>query len=299
MTTGADLCYETLRYLMPAQQDLSASLVSAITATSATVTLSGPMATQNTVSYGMQLSVDLEIMYVKQWTATSKTASVIRGYMGSTAAPHAATAQVFINPKFPLFSVFRAINEELAGLSGEPELYRMRTVSITYNPVFQGYDFPAEGNWYEVAGIRFRIAPPTHNLPPIRSWAAMKTVPTSIYPSGNCIIIYESGWPGLPIFVWYKTQFTTLTSLTQTVQSTTGLPSSANDIVPMGAAARLVLGREIKRNFFESQPDPRKAQDVPPGAVINSVKGLQILYIQRRDEEAAKLRRTWQWLKVR
>lgn len=299
MTTAADLCNETLRYLTPAQVDLSATLTSALTATSGTVTLSGPMATQNTVSYGMQLSVDLEIMYVSSWTATSKTATVVRGFLGSTAAPHAEGATVWINPKFPQFSILRAINEELSALSGEPELFRMRTLSITYNPVFQGYDFPAVGNWYEVAGIRFRIAPPTHNLPPIRSWAAMKTVPTSIYPSGNCIIIYESGWPGLPIFVWYKCQFTSLASLTQTVQSTTGLPASANDIVPMGAAARLVLGREIKRNFFESQPDPRKAQEIPPGAVINSVKGLQLLYMQRRDEEAAKLRRTWHWLAVR
>jgi hypothetical protein len=67
----------------------------------------------------------------------------------------------------------------------------------------------------------------------------------------------------------------------------------ATDIPPLGAEIQLTLPREIKRNFMESQPDPRKALEVLAGNVSNSVQALTILYNERVGEEAARLQRQY------
>ena len=50
-----------------------------------------------------------------------------------------------------------------------------------------------------------------------------------------------------------------------------------------------MAGREIKRDFTESQGDTRRAGEVPAGAVAASSRNLQILRQQRITSEAAKL----------
>jgi len=69
------------------------------------------------------------------------------------------------------------------------------------------------------------------------------------------------------------------------------------DIPVLGAEIDLTLPREISRNFMESQPDPRKAQEVVPGAVAGSVNALVNRRMQRISEEADRLTR--QYTKVR
>ena len=44
---------------------------------------------------------------------------------------------------------------------------------------------------------------------------------------------------------------------------------------------------------MDVQPDPRKAPEVPAGAVANSVQALTILYNQRVSEEAGRLSRQY------
>lgn len=78
----------------------------------------------------------------------------------------------------------------------------------------------------------------------------------------------------MAVHVGYRAPYTHLTNLTDDVQSVAGLQSYANDLPPLGAAIRLMAGREIKRNFTESQYDPKRQQDVPPGAVLRSYQGL-------------------------
>ncbi len=299
MTTCQDLVNETVRRLMPSQMDLSCELNGAVTATTDSVVLSGSVASANTVSPGMVLSVGLECMKVFEWTQNSLTAGVWRGTTGSTAASHAGGSHVFINPKFTQFDIMGALNEELDALSGPTVLFQVKTLTITYNPVFVGYDFPVQGDFYDVLAVRYKIAPPTHNYLPIRKWSVLPNMTDPTYPSGWTLILYDGGWPGLPMHVWYSCGFTHLTSLTQNVQTIAGLPVTANDIPPIGAAIRLVVGREVKRNFIESQPDPRKAPETPPGSVMKSIDGLQSLYLRRIDTEAAKLHRKYATLRVR
>ena len=69
------------------------------------------------------------------------------------------------------------------------------------------------------------------------------------------------------------------------------------DIPALGAEIDLTLPREISRNFMESQPDPRKAQEVMPNAIAGSVNALIARRQARISEEADRLAR--QYTKVR
>ena len=75
------------------------------------------------------------------------------------------------------------------------------------------------------------------------------------------------------------------------------LTATMLDLPPLGAEIDLTLPREISRNFMESQPDPRKAQEVVPGAIAGSVNALVNRRMQRISEEADRLQR--QYTKVR
>jgi hypothetical protein len=90
------------------------------------------------------------------------------------------------------------------------------------------------------------------------------------------------------------------TGITVEAYNSTTIPnltSTMLDLPVLGAEIDLTLPREISRNFMESQPDPRKAQEVMPGAVAGSVNALIMRRQQRISEEADRLTR--QYTRVR
>ena len=88
-----------------------------------------------------------------------------------------------------------------------------------------------------------------------------------------------------------------VTLTTNGTSTVTNLTPTMLDLPPLGAEIDLTQPREISRNFMESQPDPRKAQEVTPGAIANSVAALNVRRMQRISEEADRLQR--QYTKVR
>jgi hypothetical protein len=99
--------------------------------------------------------------------------------------------------------------------------------------------------------------------------------------------------------VWYSSAFDPLVNLTDDLVTTAGLPLTATDIVPVGAGIILNQDREIKRNFAEAQPDARKAPEVPPGAVMNSTKQMQLWRDKRIAAERARIRNKYKGIKHR
>jgi len=361
-----------------------------------TVVLSGSQTAS--IMPGVLLAIELELLYVLSWNATTLTATVSRGYNGSQASAHVNGTLAYINPRYSRFDIGVAINDDLRSLSSPSNgLFRVGVAELTYNPVFAGYDLGAlPDNFIDVLEVRYRIAPPYRTFPAIKRWKVVRWQQNSTdpaFPSGKGLVLYEPGWPGLPIYVTYSAPFiklvassdsllntpgtndeappfngyttsvvtsftaaTTVGSSTVTASSTvglyTGMPvadtSGAYTYIPantvitaintgtnqvtfsnaavstssgsitinaaapvtipnmtptmldlpaLGAEIDLTLPREISRNFMESQPDPRKAQEVAPGAVAGSVNALIMRRAQRISEEADRLSR--QYTKVR
>jgi hypothetical protein len=253
---------------------------------------------------GALLSCDYELMMITAiTTVTSYTVvTVVRGYNGSAAATHNQNASVFIQPRYTRFDIGVALNDELRRLSSPDNgLFQVKELTITYNPVYMGYDLgqAATDNFIDILEIRHKIPFPSRNYPKIGKWKVLRSIPDStIFPSGQGIVFYEGGYPGQPVYVQYSAPFTPVdltnpTAFTTDIGTLTGMTDTMSDIPPLGVEIQLTLPREIRRNFMDVQPDPRKAPEVPSLAVSNSVQAMQIVYNQRVSEEAGRLSRQY------
>ena len=314
VNTFGDLIEKTYRRAMGSIRERAVQLSSGITSTATSVTLTGSQT--SSIMPGVLLAVDMEVMYVISWNAGTGVATVQRAYNGSSAAPHATNALVYINPRYSRYDIGVAINDDLRSLSSPSNgLFRVGVAELTYNPVFAGYDLGAlPANFIDIIEVRYRIAPPYRTFPPIRRWKVIRWNQSNTdpaFPSGNGLVLYEAGWPGLPIYVTYSAPFIKLVNTGDSIINTPAVNDEAPpyngysstvvpnmtptmaDLPPLGAEIDLTIPREISRNFMESQPDPRKAQEVMPGAVAGSVNALIMRRAQRISEEADRLQRQY------
>ena len=391
-TTFGDLIEKVYRRVMGGIRERTVLInqTGGIGSTDTTVVFSGSQTAG--MAPGVILGIELEVVYVTAWNSSTNTATIVRGYYGSVATNHLNGIICYINPRYSRYDIGVAINDDLRSLSSPTNgLFRVGVAQITYNPVFQGYDLGMlPDNFIDILEIRYRIAPPFRTFPAIKRWKVLRWQQNStdpVFPSGKGLVIYEPGWPGLPLYVTYSAPFvkmvassdsilntpgtndeappfngysaqvvatltgttsngsSTVTSLSTTTGLYPGMPvsgsgiplgttivsivplsssmvlsnaatasatvtiSAANpvtvpnltptmiDIPVLGAEIDLTLPREISRNFMESQPDPRKAQEVTPGAVAGSVSALMMRRQARITEEADRLTR--QYTKVR
>jgi hypothetical protein len=272
MTTTLDMINETKRYLLSTHREQYNSLNGAINSSTTSVTFNQNL---GSLGGGAIISVDLELMYVWEADASSKIATVQRGFQGSTAATHSDDAMVTINPKFPDFSVFQAINHELADISGD--IFQVKTETFTFIAGKEGYDLSGAVGYdviaflnafYDYPGIR-------RNWPRLNGVYIRRDANTTDFPSGYAIIMIETAFPGREVRVSYSANLSPLATLTDDVEAVSGLRSDAHDIPALGAAIRLQGVREAQRNFNDAQPDTRRATEVPTGAQIASIRGLQ------------------------
>lgn len=317
-TTFGDLIEKVYRRVMGGIRERTVQLTNDITDVQENIVVNGSQA--GSIAPGVIMSVELELMYVTAWDASNLTATVVRGYYGSVPSNHDANVIVYLNPRYSRYDIGVAINDDLRSLSGPTNgLFRVGVAELTYNPVFAGYDLgDLPSNFIDILEIRYRIAPPYRTFPAIKKWKIIRWQQGSTdpaFPSGLGLVIYESGWPGLPIYVTYSAPFIRFVDTADSILNTpatndeappyngystatvTNLTSTMIDLPPLGAEIDLTIPREISRNFMESQPDPRKAQEVAPGAVAGSVNALTNRRMARISEEADRLQR--QYTKVR
>jgi hypothetical protein len=297
-TLASDLIESTRHHLLTGQPEklnkLGGSLTSNATSFTLTYDISGLQA-------GTIIAIDLEEIFVFQVDAVSKSVTdCIRGYNGSTAAAHNSGAIVTVQPKFSNFRVLEAINDDLKDLSSPLNgLYQLKSVDLTFNPVTFGYDMTSVTDVIGVQEVRFRTPGPQKTWPKIDSWQLLRNATATgdfgDFPSGFGLVVYESAQPGYPIHVIYRAPYVPLVNLTDNVLNVTGLVSTMLDLPPIGAAIRLVAGREIKRNFDEAQGEPRRAEEVPPQANIQSVSGLRTLRRDRIMAESVRLQRAYSY----
>ena len=316
-TTFGDLIEKVYRRTMGGIRERTVQIdqVGGIGSDDTTVVLLG--AQTNGIAPGVILAIELELLYIVEWDNENNIATVMRGYYGSVATSHINGTICYLNPRYSRYDIGVAINDDLRSLSSPTNgLFRVGVAQLTYNPVFAGYDLGAlPDNFIDILEVRYRIAPPYRTFPAIKKWKVLRGIPDPVFPSGKGLVLYESGWPGLPIYVMYSAPFVKLVDAADSVLNTpstndeaaphngystgtiTNLTPTMLDLPPLGAEIDLTLPREISRNFMESQPDPRKATEVPAGSVAGSVNALQMRRAARINEEADRLTR--QYTRVR
>lgn len=288
MTTASDWCEATRRLLLSGLQAERNSLAADYTAGSGTLQFSAAL---GGIAPGIRISIGLNTFYVRTVNQAGQSATVFGGQEGSTDANAATAAIVRVAPRFTDFEILDALNGDLSSLSSpDSGLYQVKAASLTYSNGTIGYDLSGVTDVIDIIDVRVQTNSSFKDWPRLNQsdWRLDRSADTSVFASGLALQVWDGGYAGLPVRVIYRAPFTPLATLAADV-ATTGLPATAYDLPAWGAALRLMAPREVKRNFTESQPDTRRAGEVPAGAVAGSYRGIAALRAQRINEEKARL----------
>lgn len=293
--TLGSMISQTLRRIQPGQQVEALTLNGSYTAGATSLVVSDPAGTiLPSLRPEVVISIDLELFYVQAVSGT--TVAVVPGYLGSTEANHASGAMVYLNPRFSAFDIMCAINDDLSDLcSPDNNLYTVNSIEITYNPATVGYDLTGVTGLIDIISIQQQQPYPIGYWVPMprRKWTLTANADPTAFPSGYALRLNRGGYPGMPFRVTYKSQFAPFVNLTDDATSVAGLSSTMYDLPPLGAMVALVAPREIKRNQIDASPDARRATEVPPGAVMNSVAQVLALRQRRINAEATRLQQLY------
>jgi len=237
---------------------------------------------------GSVFEIESELFYVWEASSASKTLTVERGYAGSTAASHTAGAVVTMNPRFPRAQMFDALNSDIDDLSSTTNgLFRVVTVDLDYNGADRQIDITGSGTILDLIDVRLRYMSDDH--PVIRTCRIQTGLPTADFSSGNTLVFDEPVMAGT-YRVRYKAPFTRASSESSDLTTNCFIPATCDDILEMGVLLRMMAGREIKRNFIEAQGETRRPDEVPPGAVRDSIANIQRLRRERIIAESGRLK---------
>lgn len=288
MSTIAQVINRTQRQLLSGVVEERNKLSGNLTTSATTVTFTYELAG---IRAGSLIEIDAEQMYVWSVTDSNKTAVVDRAFNGTTAAAHTSGAVVIVNPRFPRSQILEAINDEMADLSSPMHgLFQVKVLDLTYNGSDRQVNLPAVATVIDLLEVRSRYK--SDDYQQVRAVKLLRDMPTKDFGSGMALQLDQDIRQG-DLRITYKAPFTKATIESDNVQMICGYPESAEDILIIGSQIRLMTPREIKRNFTESQGDTRRSDEVPPGAVGNSITNLLRMRRDRITAEAARLTRQY------
>jgi hypothetical protein len=240
---------------------------------------------------GSVIEIDSELMYV--WTALSatKTLEVQRGYDGTTAVAHTVGAIATVNPRFPRQQMLDALNSDIDDLSSTVNgLFRVVAQDISYNGSDRQINITSATGIIDLLDVRLRYL--ADDYPVIRNVRLQRNLPTADFASGFAIVFDQPVMAGT-LRVVTKREFTRASTEASDIQTVCFVPQSCEDILEMGVLLRMMNGREIKRNFIESQGDTRRSDEVPAGSTRDSLTNIQRLRRERIVAEAARLKQQY------
>ena len=288
MSTVGTVVDRTLRQLMSGTVEERNKTVGALTTTSTSVVFQYDL---NGIRAGGVIQIDNELMYVWEISSGSKTVTVERGWNGTTAATHISGSVAIVDPRFPRAQILEAINAEIDDLSSPTNgLYQIKSLELNYNGTFTMVNLPTIDKIIDLVSVTVRYI--ATDYPVIRRCRLIRDLPNDDFSAGYAIRFDEQVRAGRMIVV-YKAPFTNVTTEAQNLQNIAGFPTTAEDILMMGAQIRLVSPREVKRNFTESQGDTRRSEEVPTGSVSSSINNIIRMRRDRITAEAARLARQY------
>ena len=292
MSNAQDWIEATRYRLMSGHQEQLNRLGSAYVAGSGSMSFDFDIAG---IRAGTVISIGTSTFYVWEVNTNLKTAVVSGGWDGTLDQDYDAESVVRVNPRFTDAQILRALNEDINDLcSPSNGLYQIATAELTYDSAIIGYDLSAAPNLISPIEVRVESQGGYKDWPriPSHKYRILKGAPTGAegFESGSAMFLYDqwAGTTGNRIHMTYKKGFNNLSGV-YSAKSGTGIPASAWDLPPIGAAISLMAGREIKRSFTEAQGDPRRATEVSAGSSTASVQSLRILRQQRIVAEAQRL----------
>lgn len=251
------------------------------------------------IRVGTVLTIGYERMRVMGFVDTSKTVTVIRGWMDSDAATHAAGDIAWLDSRFSPFDVLEAMRSELAGWG--PQLYRVLYTDFTISDGAETSILP--DSWANIYGIIGAWAKPDGGF------VSGDDVTSTSWPTiGTRLVRGGLGFPGattsglLLRYVPYG-GYTTSGAIRvkaaiafdpdfatdDDLLTDAGLTAGQVDVLEMGVKVRLLMDGQNSRTARDVQDEPRRAEENPVGSAVQPNQAVYAMYRYRKQEEINKL----------
>ena len=287
MTTAGTILDRANQLLLAGVVEERNKLAVSCDSSTTTLTLSYAL---NGVRENTVFEIGSEMMYVWESNSTAKTLTVERGFGGTTASAHTLGDIVTVSPRFPRGQMFTALNSELSDLSSPLNgLFQIKTVDLAYNGSDRMVNLTGVTSMLDLYDVRYRYL--NDDYPVVRNVRLLRDMPTADFASGFALA-FDTYIRSGTVRVIYKSAYDQLAT-ESSVLSASGIGTELEDLLVLGVQIRMVAGREVKRNFTESQGDTRRAEEVPAGSVTNSINNLLRLRRDRIIAEAARLMRQY------
>ena len=271
-------------------QDRSTYIKSAVPATASSSASPIVLSLGSTDNVGKGIvEIDEELFWIDTYDRVGNTATVApygRAYLGTTLAAHAADTKVTISPTFPKFSIKRAINDTIKGLSGT--LFAADTTTITYSSAVSTYRLPATGTSLgirNILSVAYESIGPSKEWIPIRSWRFDSNANATAFTSEQTISIYDMITSGRTIQIVYSKDPTPFATNADVFSTQTGLPDSCRDLVVLGSTYRLLSNLDPARAAMVSAQADETDSKRPYGSSQSLTRQIYALYTQRLAEE--------------
>ncbi len=271
-------------------QDRSTYIKSAVPATASSSASPIVLSLGSTDNVGKGIvEIDEELFWIDTYDRVGNTATVApygRAYLGTTLAAHTADTKVTISPTFPKFSIKRAINDTIKGLSGT--LFAADTTTITYSSAVSTYRLPATGTSLgirNVLSVAYESIGPSKEWIPIRSWRFDSNANATAFTSEQTISIYDMITSGRTIQIVYSKDPTPFATNADVFSTQTGLPDSCRDLVVLGSTYRLLSNLDPARAAMVSAQADETDSKRPYGSSQSLTRQIYALYTQRLAEE--------------
>lgn len=245
------------------------------------------------LAQGVPLAAGLNCFMVWATEPATKQVEITPGWAG---APVVALAQgdvVRVRPAQYTHRIFGAINDTLTELSSPLQgVFGVDSTDIQYNSMQSLYDLSTAEEVDDVLRVSWGDVTDDQDLWPelgFQEWDYRSVTPNVLFPSGKQLVLRtDEIATGSTLRVTFRRRLGLVDALNDNV-SQTFLADSAWDIPPLGAAARLSMSGEWRRNRIDAQGDTRRAQEVPAGAMLGGARALQAMYQRRVEQEASRL----------
>lgn len=302
--TVGDLIARTEKNCYGLQRTELNSLATTATTAATTMTMADSMAG---VRAGAYIEVDSEEMYVRSADENTLIATVRRGMNGTTAAQHTFDSLVRVEPRFSQQAIIQALRADIA--SWPSTVYARYVGELSVPSTTRGVDVDGLAG---VDGAQLIVAQraPLYLFetvwPTIPSARLSRRQDTAQYPSGYALEFPNYGGNMGPRTwgvddIGYVQNFSAFTALARCkapfnlsifstgtdVGQVIGMPLTVAEIAPIGAAARLLMTRDISRTDANAMGRSRPAEEVKVGDATQTARAL----MQFRDSllaEAAK-----------
>lgn len=227
------------------------------------------------------LEIDSEVISVVSVDASSRIASVIRGFLGTQPVAHSNGEAVFISPEFLRQDILDLINECLDDLY--PTLFRLSTNDLVSSDSV-GYELTADVSkplavWGQNDSSGF-------GWKPIGDWEFFPQADITDFPSGAALMIRASLPRGAKVRVIHATPFAPISAEADDIVGVSGIQPYMSDLPFYYAIAYTLAERENQRSRITSGQTHQRSQDVPAFSALQTANWYRARYDEKKQEAA-------------